>query len=192
MGYKPAKNHWQMCETILIGKPAAICSCWKSIKSLYWNFPFQMSKNNEPKACNDVYLQKKIASRYKCQVPIFYTGKHLDFYNATLPTCNNSVIETILDKSEHESTCLQSVPCKHTDYSIDGAFLLKKVQDCSYSRFRLTYKQLYQENYNSYIAVELGDFIGEVGGILGITVGWSGTYLIEMFFENVYNIIRFL
>ena len=34
----------------------------------------------------------------------------------------------------------------HTDFSIDGAHLLESTDDCSYLRFKLTYKQVVQES----------------------------------------------
>ena len=145
---------------------------------------------HHPKTCRDILLSKKIASKYNCQVPVFFTGKHLDDFK-NLPKCNMSVTKDML-LSPLQNTCSQSVPCEHTDYSIDGAFPLESVDDCSYSRFRLTYRQLVQEHYKSYIAVGKQTLIGKVGGILGITVGWSGITLLEMCFESLFNIISFL
>ena len=144
-----------------------------------------------PMACEDVYLHKIIASKYKCQVPVFFTGYHLKPFRGSLPHCNKSVIATMLSL-KNGSNCPQSVPCEHTDFSIDGAHLLESTDDCSYLRFKLTYKQVVQENYKSYIKVEEQKLIGEVGGILGLTVGWSGITVVTSLFDIVYSIINML
>ena len=70
--------------------------------------------------------------------------------------------------------------------------MLESAPDCSYARFRLTYKQVVQENYNSYIKVEEQKLVGEVGGILGLTVGWSGITIVIVLSDIVYNIISFM
>ena len=39
--------------------------------------------------------------------------------------------------------------------------------------------------YNTYISYDLLSFIGEVGGILGLTLGISALTLLESFFQNI-------
>ena len=78
----------------------------------------------QPKACKEIKVQKKIAKDYLCQVPIFYSGKHLDKKQiSVLPLCNNSVTLKMIAMFEDRGlTCSENLPCEHTDYTIDSQF----------------------------------------------------------------------
>ena len=62
------------------------------------------------KACKDVKVHRKIAKDFKCKVPIFYTGQHLQKYNvADLPICNKSITLKMIAMLEKEDIfCLKS------------------------------------------------------------------------------------
>ena len=69
-------------------------------------------------------MQKRIAKNYQCQVPIFYSGRHLDNKQISiLPFCNNSVtLKMIALFDEGGLACSENLPCEHTDYTIDSQF----------------------------------------------------------------------
>ena len=78
----------------------------------------------QPKACKEIKVQKKIAKDYKCQAPIFYSGRHLDNKQISiLPFCNNSVtLKMVALFEEGGLACSENLPCEHTDYTIDSQF----------------------------------------------------------------------
>ena len=78
----------------------------------------------QPKACKEIKVQKKIAKDYKCQAPIFYSGRHLDNKQISiLPFCNSSVtLKMIALFEEGGLACSENLPCEHTDYTIDSQF----------------------------------------------------------------------
>ena len=68
-----------------------------------------------PKTCHDIYMQKKIAEDYSCQVPVFFTGNHM--MESDLPYCTNEEIMEILSKN-YKSNCENSIPCEYTKYEM--------------------------------------------------------------------------
>ena len=78
----------------------------------------------QPMACKEIKVQKRIAKDYQCQVPIFYSGRHLDNEQISiLPICNNSVtLKMIALFEEGGLACSENLPCEHTDYTIDSQF----------------------------------------------------------------------
>ena len=153
------------------------------------HFSKTTTKNNpcsmyQPKACKDVYFQKKISQTYQCQIPILYMGKHLDEHISNdLPKCNGSIILKMLSISAKEAGCSKSIPCEHTDYLIDGDFGFANSIGSNWDNdksFRLVYNTPFTEHYQSSIAVDGQSLIGQVGGIMGITLGWSFLTLLEL------------
>ena len=72
------------------------------------------------KSCNEVFLHQKIAKDFNCQVPILYTGMHLDSLDLEdLPICNKTVSLHMMLMDTKDSTCSKSIPCEHT-----GGFFL--------------------------------------------------------------------
>ena len=131
----------------------------------------------QTKTCRDVALQRKIAEKYGCQIPIFYSGKHLDDYEDLLylSSCNNSVIMEAILLSEEDFGCSKSFPCEHTDYSI-GRFneeFIHSPNSQTLRYFRFSFWQ-YVEYHQSYVSVNEQTLIGKIGGIIGILLGWSG------------------
>ena len=138
----------------------------------------------QPKACKDIYMQKKISRVYQCRIPVLYSGKHLDEHiSDDLPKCNESVILKMLSIPAEESGCSKSIPCEHTDYLIDGDFGFANSIGSHWDKdqsFRLVYNTPFTEHYQSSIAVDGQSLIGQVGGIMGITLGWSFLTLLEL------------
>ena len=154
--------------------------------------------NYHPKTCMDVLLKTKIANDYHCQIPILYSGKHLDGLNiSNLVPCNISIISKALSMSlDKDSVCSRSMPCEHTDYFIDGDFSSDKWYDLTGNNakrsFSLIYNLPFTEHYQSFRTVTEQTLIGNVGGILGITLGWAAINavgLIDRMLTNIAYII---
>ena len=141
-------------------------------------------------SCRDVHLQKKIAKLYNCQIPIMNSGPHLDGLELTkLPHCNKSVILAMISMAGMNlKSCPASLkPCDHTDYSIDELYssdhyLQKK------TAFKLSYSQPHAEHYESKIKVDEEALIVEIGGLLGIMLGFSFIRLVDMF-DQIWDFI---
>ena len=67
------------------------------------------------KSCNEAFLHQKIAKDFNCQVPILYTGMHLDSLELEdLPICNKTVTLHMMSMDTKDSNCSKSIPCEHT------------------------------------------------------------------------------
>ena len=95
----------------------------------------------QPESCKHSKLQLKIQKTYKCWIQIFSLGQ----VNSTLPVCNVSVIEQMLEMSKKSWDCSKSVPCQHTDHSIEAKYVdyhqLTHIDSNDDKVFRLAYRQ---------------------------------------------------
>ena len=67
------------------------------------------------KSCNEAFLHQKIAKDFNCQVPILYTGMHLESLDLEdLPICNKTVTLHMMSMDTKDSNCSKSIPCEHT------------------------------------------------------------------------------
>ena len=149
-----------------------------------------------PKSCKDVHWHREVAKQHQCQMPIFYTGKHLDNLDLSeLPICNKTITlkGLLLDKG---AACLNSIPCERTEYSIDADLSDNEHYDLTGNVNKKTFALIYNlpltEHYQSSVKVTEQTIIGNVGGILGITLGWAGygiVGLIDGFFSYIMNVM---
>ena len=142
------------------------------------------------KACRDIALQSKIAEEFNCQIPIFYSGRHLDGHGwEVLPICNTSVTSKAIKFLDHDFGCYKSFPCEHTDYTI-GRFR-ERLPDNHLSQthdVKISFRQ-YLEYHKAYVSVDEQALIGQVGGISGILLGWSGKLLFDGVIKGLVKII---
>ena len=94
----------------------------------------------------------------------------------SLPICNNNATLEMVTFSDKSHNCQRSVPCEQNDYTLEGAHW--SIQ--GNPKLTLTQNQEHFESYQSSISVDTQTLIGQVGGIMGITLGWSGMSLIEL------------
>jgi hypothetical protein len=142
-----------------------------------------------PKACHNKMVQKKILKDYQCKMPIFYNGASS---TKDSPICSNDKILAILFRNFSQSRrCSQSVPCEYTKYeakqwvNVEFSFLGDNP-----SKIEIIFNgPIMEEHYISSISIDDQTLIGQVGGLLGILLGWSGMTLLEIInplFERVF------
>ena len=150
------------------------------------NTKSQPCQRYKPNACLDYNLQKKILTKYGCQVSIFYSGPHLHeleingIHLSRHPMCNKTVITEMASIPDDSFNCWNTIPCEFTDYSIEGIISYDHDDDNSdsYSTLKMSFNQQ-EEQYISSISLDTQGLIGNVGGILGITLGVSAITLLE-------------
>ena len=133
--------------------------------------------------CLSIEDNRVIFERYHCIVPILYNGPHLDDLTPKEATnCNFTVTMEALDFiSRKESVCSNSQTCDNVRFTTK-----LKVQETWVKNQNLIYVVLENPEvlyHNSYISYDLISLIGEVGGILGITLGASALTLFEFLFK---------
>ena len=150
------------------------------------NTKSQPCQRYKPNACLDYNLQKKILTKYGCQVSIFYSGPHLHeleikgIHLSRFPMCNKTVILEMASIPDDSFNCWNTMPCEFTDYSIEGyaGNSDQGADSVSYSTLKMSFNQQ-EEQYISSISLDTQGLIGNVGGILGITLGVSAITLLE-------------
>ena len=137
----------------------------------------------EYNTCQNIEDNQLILDQFHCRIPILYSGQHLDeLIPKDVLNCSLDEIKEGLDLIlKKESNC-------------------KKIQTCEMTRFTSTYtvqeKQTEQkisvafinpevEYYHTYVSYDLQSLVGEIGGIIGITLGASTLTLLESLLQHL-------
>ena len=132
--------------------------------------------------CLSIEDNRVILERFHCRIPILYSGPHLDNLSPTeAANCNYEVTLEALDFiSRKESNCSNSQTCDNVRFTTKS-----KVQETWVENKDLIYIVLENPEvvyHHSYVSYDLNSLIGEVGGILGITLGASALTLFKFLF----------
>ena len=134
--------------------------------------------------CQSIEDNQIILEIFHCSIPILYSGPHLD---GSIPkeatSCSYNVTLEALDFiSSKKSHCPMSQTCENvrftTKHETEKTWLDNKT--LVYIRF----ENPEVEYHISYISYYLISLIGEIGGILGITLGASALKLFEFLFKH--------
>ena len=134
--------------------------------------------------CQSIEDNKAIFERFLCSVPILYSGPHLDdLIPKDAINCSYDVTLEALDfLSSKESNCTMSQTCENVRFTSKHKTEETWVENKTLVYIRFENPEV--EYHISYISYDLISLIGEVGGILGITLGASVLTLFEFLFER--------
>ena len=135
--------------------------------------------------CQDIKLYNFIKDRYACHIEILFTGNHLPL-DDNLQSCNTSIVfEGLRVRSQFQNECPSIVPCEFTKFE-----LITENNVWGYNPPRhpnVVFKMnSHIEVYQLSIQFTLASLIGEIGGMMGIFLGWS----IIMIFETIICILK--
>jgi hypothetical protein len=139
---------------------------------------------HEYSSCQSIEDNRVVLHSFHCNVQILYSGGHLDgLIPKEATNCNYNVTLKAFDfLSSKESNCSKSQTCENvrftTKYLVEETWLENK------SLVYVVLENPEVEYHNSYISYDLQTFIGEIGGILGITLGASASTLFEYLFRR--------
>ena len=134
---------------------------------------------HEYNTCKSIEDNRVIFERFHCRIPILYTGPHLDDLNPKEATnCSHDVtLEALNFKLGKKSNCSMTQTCENvrftTKYTTEETWLENK------SSVYVMLENPEVQYHHSYISYDLVSLIGEIGGILGITIGASALTLFE-------------
>ena len=135
--------------------------------------------------CRSIEDNVLIFERFHCIIPILYTGQHLhDVIPKDASYCNYEVALEALDfTSEKESNCSMAQTCENVRFTSNH----KAVETWLENRtlVYVVFENPEVEYQHSYISYDLISLIGEVGGILGLTLGASVLTLFESLFKHI-------
>ena len=131
--------------------------------------------------CKEKERFEEIKRKENCWIPLLYSGPHLKF-NKGLKKCN----ETITRKYIHwkpPSKCPISTPCQYTRYNYDH-FTRKLNNIGNDGSLEITMKPLsFTESSDTQWAFI--NVLTEMGGLFGVTHGWSAFSLVEGLYNAV-------
>ena len=134
----------------------------------------------EYNTCQSIENNLLVFKRFHCRIPFLNDGQHLqDVIPKIASNCSNQVTVEALDLlSKKESTnCILSQTCENTTFTSNH-----KVDETWFENKTLVFvasRNPEVEYHHSYISYDLISLIGEIGGILGITLGASALTFFE-------------
>ena len=139
----------------------------------------------EYKTCQDIEDNKLVLNRFNCRIPILYNGQHLDdLILKDILNCSNEVtkeaLELILNK---ESKCIRTQTCEMTRFT--SIYKVQKSWVENKTLLYVAYENPEVELHHTYISYDLLSLIGELGGILGLTLGASVLTLFESLIQRI-------
>jgi hypothetical protein len=136
----------------------------------------------EPKTCQSIEDNKLILERFHCSIPFLNSGQHLnDLIPKETPDCGYQVTLEALDFiAKKESNCAISRTCENTRFTSNYKVVETWFEDKN--MIYVTFENPEVENHQSYISYDFISLVGEIGGILGITLGASVLTLFESVF----------
>ena len=140
---------------------------------------------DEQRTCQSIENNKAIFEKFGCSIPILYAGEHLDNF---MP--------------KDMSNCSHDTTLEALDFYLKKTSNCSMIQTCENVRFKSTHKaeETWLENktllyvgfenpeveyHHSYISYNLNSLIGEIGGLLGLTLGASALTLFESLFMRI-------
>ena len=138
----------------------------------------------EYNACQSIENNELIFEKFNCNIPILYSGQHLDnFIQNGTSNCSYQVILKSLDfiLKKENTNCFMAQTCKNTRFPskgrAGGTWLENK------TLIYIAFENPEVEFRHSYISYDLLSMIGEIGGLIGLTLGASVLTLLESFLK---------
>ena len=148
----------------------------------------------ERRTCESIEKHQAIFEKFGCTVPILYGGQHLD---------NSNLLDILgLDIPKKISNCSYDVTLEALNFYLNKGSNCSMTPTCRNVRYASSYEdeETWFENktliyvflespeveyHNSYVSYGFYSFVGEIGGILGLTLGASAFTLSEFLLKHV-------
>ena len=138
----------------------------------------------EYNTCQNIEDNQLILDEFDCQIPILYGGPHLDeLIPKEVLNCSHDVtMEALEFIRKKETKCMQTPTCDMTRFT---SIYEKEDWNENKTMIWVVYANPEVEYHNTYISYDLISLVGEVGGILGLTLGASTLTLLELVFQHI-------
>ena len=135
--------------------------------------------------CQNIEDNKLVLDEYNCQLPPLHYGQHLDnLITEEIPICSDENAKKAINLiSSKISNCTRAPTCKMTRFTYTAKKMKSKVKDTNGVQIKFSNPEVV--NYYTYISYDLPSLIGEVGGILGLTLGVSVLTFLETLLKKV-------
>ena len=135
--------------------------------------------------CKDIEKHDHFRKQYQCQIPILLSWSQAS-YNGSLSICNNSVtLMAFQTQTDFVTACKSMLPCKYSKYNLRSKedIVNEVYNDINAPKIREITLDDTLELHESFIGYDGISFIGEAGGTLGMCLGWSLLFVIELLLD---------
>ena len=135
--------------------------------------------------CQNIESNKMVLDEFSCQIPTMYQGKHLEnFIPKDIAICSDEITKDAIDMIRRKiSNCSRGPTCEMTRFT----FIFNEAE--SYEKnvdlVWIYFSNPEVLNYKTYISYDLLSLIGEIGGILGLTLGVSALTFFELLLHRI-------
>ena len=139
----------------------------------------------EYRTCQSIEDNQLILNKFHCRIPILYSGQHLDdFIPKDLMNCShNATVEGLDFILKKETTCKQIQTCEMTRFT--STYSVTESLAYNETLIWVAFANPEVQHQNTYVSYNLISLLGEIGGILGLTLGASTLTLLELFFQHL-------
>ena len=136
----------------------------------------------EYNTCQNIEDNQLILEKFHCRIPILYSGQHLDdLIPKDVLNCSLNEIKEGLDLIlKKESYCKKIQTCEMTRFTSTYTVQEKQKE----AKISVAFINPEVEYYHTYVSYDLQSLVGEIGGIIGITLGASTLTLLESLFQH--------
>ena len=117
---------------------------------------------------------EKLIKDFNCKISFLNFGQHLkEFLEMDLLECNQTVVRNAIDLfvDTKDTNCLSQPVCHKTKFSLSLREFERK--DDNFSTFTIAFQDSEIEHHVTRISYDIFSLIGEIGGVLGLTLGLS-------------------
>ena len=140
-----------------------------------------------PEECRQVELQRWLEKRHNCKIPMFMTGNHLSL-NESLPNCPEEVVlEASKKLAEPNENCPDTVPCSTSKYKIVFSDWTQKKLNSEKVENLIIRMDNHVEEFKVSPSYEFDNFMSDIGGIMGVFLGWSFLFFVVSFLKLIKN-----
>ena len=155
--------------------------------------------NHYQSFCQDIEAYKMMIKKFNCEVSFLNFGNHIvshlqehsqeEYLQLGLPECDQKVVKnaTSLFLNPDQTSCIETSVCNKTKFS----FTMQEFnfEDKSVS-FSIGFQDPEIEHHHTLITFDLLSLFGEIGGVLGLTLGLSTMSLIQVLINAITKAIN--
>ena len=135
--------------------------------------------------CEDIESYQMLVEKFNCQIPFLNFGNHLrKYFQLGLQECDQKVVKKALYFFLHRnesSSCTQVPVCRKTKLKIS---IQEMNLNADVSTFVVNHNDPEIEHHFTSISYDVLSLIGEIGGVLGLTLGLSFFSLLQFLIER--------
>ena len=140
----------------------------------------------EYNTCQNIEDNQLILDKFNCRIQILYSGQHLDgLVPKNVLNCSHDVtVEALEFIMKNESKCKQTITCDMTRFT--STYTVEETWNDNKTVIWVGFVNPEVEHHNTYISYDLVSLVGEIGGILGLTLGASTLTMLELLFQHLH------